>query len=172
MVKNSYVKDIALIAMLSAASVAGRIILEPLPNIQPTTVIVIVTTMALRLRYGLLTALLSVLLSNLFQGHGLWSIFQIAGWWTVAVVSYFYGKTRWRRNVWVSAVFAGFAGLIYGMVVSLNGLMFTKNIIAYYLAGLPFDLAHALGNFVIYLVLGGRILTVIDRSSEAYFQRK
>ena len=50
--------------------------------------------------------------------------------------------------------------------------MFTKNIIAYYLAGLPFDLAHALGNFVIYLVLGGRILTVIDRSSEAYFQRK
>ncbi|HHT36833.1 MAG TPA: ECF transporter S component [Firmicutes bacterium] len=172
MVAGNKVKELAIIAMLSAASVAGRVVMTPIPGLQPTTVIVMVTTMGLGLRQGLLVVLISTMVSNLQLGHGVWTLFQLLAWSVVAVISYFYGKSRWSNYLIISSVVAGFTGIIYGMIVSLNGLLFTKRIIAYYLAGLPHDITHAIGNFAIYFAIGGRLQRLLKSYSAAYFGRK
>lgn len=168
MVKSN-VRTIALVALLSAVSVAGRIALAAIPGFQPTTVIVIVTTMALGLKNGLLVVVVSTLLSNLNLGHGIWTFFQLFAWMTVALLSYFFGRSRFKKNIWISSAFAGLMGILYGMVVSLNGLLFTNRIVAYYLAGLPHDLIHAIGNVVIYFIIGERLLTLLEKFNSSYY---
>ncbi|HHX01427.1 MAG TPA: hypothetical protein GX739_02020 [Firmicutes bacterium] len=166
------VREQAVIALLSAASIAGRVVMEPIPGFQPTTVIVMVTTMALGLRQGVLVAIISTWISNLQLGHGIWTFFQMLSWSAVAFVSFYYGKTKWSRNLLVSAAAAGLLGIIYGMVVSLNGLLFTRRIIAYYLAGLSHDLTHAAGNVAMYVAFGDRLGKLLRKYSEAYFGQK
>ena len=77
MVDNNPVRTLALVAMLSAVSVVGRVALAAIPSVQPTTVIIIVTTMVLGLRNGIMVAILSTLLSNFQLGHGIWTFFQM-----------------------------------------------------------------------------------------------
>ncbi len=172
MVGKNSVRSIALVAMLSAASIAGRVIMTPIPGLQPVTLIVIVTTMALGLRHGLMVVFISTMVSNLQLGHGVWTLFQLGAWSLVAVLSYFYGRTPLRNNRLISAFFAGLTGIIYGMAVSLNGLLFTNRIIAYYLAGIPHDLTHALGNFAMYFVMGERFYQLLAKYSKTYFAKK
>ena len=50
MVTGSKVKELVLIAMLSAASVVGRIVMTPIPGLQPTTVIIMIAAMGLGFR--------------------------------------------------------------------------------------------------------------------------
>ncbi|NMB39558.1 MAG: ECF transporter S component [Firmicutes bacterium] len=171
MVKRSYVREIAIVALLSAASTAGRLALAAMPGVQPTTVIVIITTMSLGLKQGIFVVIISTLLSNVYLGHGPWTLFQILAWTVVAVISHFYGRSQFRENLFISSLFAGLTGIIYGMVVSIYGLQFHSNIIAYYLMGLPHDISHAIGNFVIYLVLGGRLHQLLNEFAQKYFCR-
>ena len=105
----------------------------------------------------MLVAIISTLLANLHLGHGPWTLFQMLAWTVVALFSYLFGRTSLKNNLFITALFAGFTGLIYGIVVSLQGLQFYSNIIAYYLMGLSHDLSHAMGNFAMYLVFGGRL---------------
>lgn len=152
------------VALLSATSVAGRIVLSSIPGVQPTTVIVIVTTMALGFKNGLLVVIVSTFLSNLVLGHGPWTLFQLFAWTIVACASYLYNRSAFSKNIIVGSVFAGLMGILYGMAVSLNGLLFTNRIIAYYLAGLSHDLSHAVGNIIIYVVMGDRLLKLLKKS--------
>lgn len=152
------------VALLSAASVVGRIALSSIPGFQPTTVIVIVTTMALGFKNGLLVVIVSTFLSNLVLGHGIWTFFQLFAWMVVACFSYLYGRSRWNKNIITGSVFAGAMGILYGAVVSLNGLLFTNRIIVYYLTGLPHDLSPSVGNIIIYFVMGERLLKLLKKS--------
>ena len=172
MVAGSKVKELVLIAMLSAASVVGRIVMTPIPGLQPTTVIIMIAAMGLGFRQGLMVALISTLVSNLPLGHGIWTLFQLLAWSAVALISYFFGKSRWSNNLLYSSLFAALTGLIYGIVVSLNALMFNLPILAYYLAGLPHDFNHAIGNFAIYLAVGDRLRRLLREFSAAYFAKK
>ncbi len=147
--------------MLSSLSVAGRIAMAPLPNIQPATFIIIMSTLCLGTSKGVLVAIVSTLASNLVLGHGPWTMFQLMGWVTVAVVT---GRIRNTRMSHVGmSVFAAIMGMVYGMVVSLNGLLYTNQIVLYYLAGLPYDISHAMGNLVIYLVCAPPLRRVFER---------
>jgi len=172
MVGRRQIREQAAIALLSAASIAGRIVLDPIPGMQPTTVIIMVTAMAMGLRQAVLIAVISTWISNLQLGHGVWTFFQMLGWSVVAAAGFFYGKTKWSQNLFVSAAVAGLMGILYGIVVSLNGLLFTRRIIAYYIAGLSHDLTHAAGNVAMYLFFGERLMKILRKYGEAYSERK
>lgn len=70
------IREQAVIALLSAASIAGRIVMEPIPGLQPATVIIMVTSMAMGLRQGVMVAIISTWISNLQLGHGIWTFFK------------------------------------------------------------------------------------------------
>jgi len=71
---------VALVAALAALAVAGRIALSPIPNVVPTTDIVLLSGYALGGAPGFAVGALAGLVSNFWLGQGPWTPWQMAGW--------------------------------------------------------------------------------------------
>ncbi|WP_077618643.1 ECF transporter S component [Bacillus sinesaloumensis] len=147
------VKNLTLLSMLIALSVVGRITFTFIPNVQPTTAIIIITSLFLGPIYGVLVAVLSSVLSNMVMGMGLWTIGQIVAWGLIGLISGSIRKYRDRIPVVILAIYAVFCGFLYGLIISIPLYLFSGKFLAYYIAGLPFDMSHAIGNGIFFLIL-------------------
>ncbi|WP_211274935.1 ECF transporter S component [Bacillus marinisedimentorum] len=159
-------RSIALLAMLTALAVVSRNAFAFLPNIQPTTDIILITTLLMGIRFGLTNAMLTVLLSNLTLGMGTWTISQLIAYAVVVLVTGVFIRPVFEKMpLWAMAIYAGAAGLLYGFIISLAQapIFGFDKLIPYYLAGLPFDLMHAGGNAVVYFVLGPILVPLLER---------
>ncbi|MFS0822909.1 ECF transporter S component [Bacillus sp. 1P02SD] len=150
---NLSVKNLTFLSMLIALSVVGRIMFTFLPNVQPTTAIIIIASLFLGPIYGVVVAVLSSVLSNLVMGMGLWTVGQIFAWGIIGLISGALRKYRDRIPVVVLVIYAVFCGFLYGLVISMPLYLFSGKFFAYYIAGLPFDMSHAIGNGVFFLIL-------------------
>ena len=85
------IRGIVISAALISVLVVSRVLLEPLPNIQPVTVGLLLIGATLGARRGIGIAILVTLLSNAFLGTGIWTLFQAFAWsfvaWTGAMAS-------------------------------------------------------------------------------------
>jgi energy-coupling factor transport system substrate-specific component len=71
-------KKIALMAILTAMCVSLRLFkIIPIPNVQPVTDILMIVTLNLSIGFGLTLAILTMVISNIYLGFGLWTIPQI-----------------------------------------------------------------------------------------------
>ena len=77
--------DVAIIAVLSAASIALRVAFAALPQVQPSTFIIIAAGVVYGPRAGFMVGALTALVSNFFLGHGLWTPFQMFAWGAAGV---------------------------------------------------------------------------------------
>ncbi len=73
---------LALVSALAALAVVGRIAFAPLPNVKPTTDIVLFAGLSLGGAPGFMVGAVAALVSNLFFGQGPWTPWQMAasGW--------------------------------------------------------------------------------------------
>lgn len=141
---NTY--KLTLLAILAALAVVGRILFSFLPNIQPVTSIIIISGIMLGPLSALLLATLVTLISNLVLGMGIWSLWQIISWGLIGILSGFLGKIFKPVPISLIIIFSIFSGYLYGFVVSLTTFQVTGKFWPYYIAGLPFDTNHAIGN--------------------------
>ena len=72
-------RTLALIATLAALAALGRIAFAPLPNVKPTTDIVLIAGFALGGAPGFVVGAIGALASNLFFGQGPWTPWQMVG---------------------------------------------------------------------------------------------
>jgi hypothetical protein len=72
------------LALIAVVGIVGRILLEPLPNISPVTVLILLAGAHYGVRHGVALATIIAVGSNLVLGHGLWTFYQAAGWSLVA----------------------------------------------------------------------------------------
>ena len=82
-------QGIAIIAVLVGINVISRVYLQFLPNIKPVTSIIILTVLVFGWRFGTIVAVLTVCVSNMILGWGIWSLGQIISWGFVATLTYF-----------------------------------------------------------------------------------
>ena len=141
-----------MLGILAIFGISGRILLEPLPNIQPVTVIVLLSG----IYYGAprafaLAGIIAMASNTLVLGHGPWTLFQVIGWGSVGLAGALLvdwllidGKLNLNR-VAVVAIASGFA---FDWIVSLSVLLKTdpSMLVPFLLNGLVFDLYHAAGN--------------------------
>ena len=71
---------LALVATLAALAALGRIAFAPLPNVKPTTDIVLLTGYALGGAPGFAVGAVAALASNVFFGQGPWTPWQMCAW--------------------------------------------------------------------------------------------
>src|SRR5450755_656935 len=71
---------VALVGTMAAFAALGRIAFAALPNIKPTTDIVLIAGYALGGAPGFAVGALAALTSNFFFGQGPWTPWQMAGW--------------------------------------------------------------------------------------------
>lgn len=72
---RAQIRQIALMAMLTAMCVVLRIFkVIPIPNVQPVTDILMIVTLTLGIGSGILLAALTMFISNIYLGFGIWTI--------------------------------------------------------------------------------------------------
>lgn len=148
---NTY--KITLLALLAALAVVGRSVFVFIPNVQPVTAIIIICGLILGPSAAVILAILTTFLSNMVLGMGIWSIWQIISWGLIGIISGLIGRFFKKVPLYFIILFAAFSGYFYGFVISLTTYQITGKFWPYYLAGLPFDTNHAIGNVVFIIVL-------------------
>lgn len=163
--EKTSVKRIALLAMLTAVTHVSRLAFQFLPNVQPVTAILLILTLTMSTKDALIVAVLSIVLSNITLGMGVWTFAQILSFAVVVICTVSLKPIQHRVPLILHIVFAGAMGYLYGFIISLVQAPFfgIQNFWVYYMSGLPFDTMHALGNAGFYAILWPILPPIIRR---------
>ena len=140
------------LVLVAVFGVSGRILLGPIPNVQPVTVLVLLTGAYFGAPRAIALAATIALASNvMLLGHGPWTLFQAVGWGAVGLVGALMSSriiVEGRVRVGLLAVIAAASGLAFNWFVSLSILLEAgpSMLVPYLLNGLGFDLYHVAGN--------------------------
>ncbi len=161
---------IAAVAALAALGVAGRLAFAPIPNVVATTDVALLAGYTLGTGPGFAVGALSGLVSNLWLGQGPWTPWQMAGWGMVGIGGAALAALSGRRlNRWGLAGVAAMAGFAYGalldlsVMVSFGGEQSLDRYLALSARGIPFNVAHAVGNAALMLAAGPAMVRMLDR---------
>src|SRR5918996_428900 len=101
---------------LAALAVVGRLAFAAIPNVKPTTDIVLFAGYALGAIPGFAVGAVTAIVSNIFLSHGPWTVWQMAGWGGVGVVGALLARALRGRepNRFALAGVCGLAGLAFG----------------------------------------------------------
>lgn len=158
---NTY--RLTFLALLATFAIIGRNAMAFLPNMQPVTAIIIITGLLLGISDAVLLTIIVVLVSNMYLGMGIWTISQIISWGTIGILSGMLKKLKKNIPLWLISIFGLFSGYFYGFVISLMMYQIAGRFWPYYIAGLPFDTYHAIGN-VIFITFLYPIISVLYKS--------
>jgi energy-coupling factor transport system substrate-specific component len=148
-------RTVAAVASLAALATLGRIAFAPLPNVKPTTDIVLIAGYTLGGPPGFAVGAVAALASNIVFGQGPWTPWQMLAWGMVGLLGV--------------ALICAAAGFGYGLILNFSTwVTFTgQHTLPQFLViegeAFPFDLAHAIGNFVFFLAFGSGLIRVLSR---------
>ena len=144
-------RDIALFGILGALTFGAKVAMSFLPNIEPTSLLVMVYVVVFG-RKALYPIYLYVALEILFYGIQLWNINYLYVWLILALGAWLLRKTQ-QPLAWalLSAVFGLFFGALCAPVYLFTGGPAVA--LSWWISGIPYDLFHCAGNFVMALVL-------------------
>ena len=145
------VREMVLFAVLGAMTFAAKYVMSFLPNIEPVSLMVMLFAVVFGWKW-IYPVYLYVVMEILFYGISLWNINYLYIWAVLAVAACF---LRNMRHPLAWAILSGTFGLLFGALCGIVdifiggfGYAVTK-----WVSGIPFDIAHCAGNFVIALVL-------------------
>ena len=159
---------LALVATLAALAAIGRIAFAPIPNVKPTTDIVLFAGFALGAAPGFMVGAVAALSSNFFFGQGPWTPWQMAGWGLVGLMGAGLARVAPRAGRVRLALACAFAGLLYGELLNTSLWVSysdhsTASWLAYVGRGVPFDVAHVVGNVAFCVAFGPAFVAALSR---------
>ncbi len=170
-------KELAMMASLATIAVAGRILFFAFPQVKPTAAIVFISGLALGKAPGFTIGLLSMFLSNFIFGQSVNTPFQMLGMGLVGFSGGFLvvEETKKMRRTWQVASLGGLVTLLlYGFVVDTGSALYflqfqqVSAVYAVYLAGIPFNLVHAVSTTMFLYFFYGLMGRQINRVKEKY----
>ena len=175
---------VALVGTLAAFAALGRIAFAALPNIKPTTDIVLISGYALGGGPGFAVGALAGLTSNFFFGQGPWTPWQMAAWGATGVLGAGLARLaalRPRRprgapresgqepiGRWPLAIVCCAAGFVFTVIQDVGDwVTYSAHSMAalgvYVGQGLGFDAVHAAGCLAFALAFGPALTRSIQR---------
>ena len=143
--------EIVLFGVLGALTFALQVVMAPLPNIEPVSLMVMLFAVVFGWK-GLYPTYVFVVMEILFYGIGGWAAYYLYIWLVLFVAAKLMAEMKHPLG-W--AILSGAFGLLFGALCAILdafvggiGYAVTK-----WASGIIFDLAHCGGNFVIALVL-------------------
>ncbi len=145
------ISETVLFGVLGALTFAAQVVMGFLPNIEPVSLFVILFTLVFGWK-ALYPVYVFVAMEILFYGFSIWNVYYLYVWGVLAVVTMLFRKMQEPLG-W--AILSGAFGLLFGALcaiaqVFIGGFSYAA---AWWISGIPFDLMHCGGNFVIALVL-------------------
>ncbi len=144
-------REMVLLAMLAALTFAMKVVMAPLPNIEPVSLMVMLIMVVFGWR-GLSAVYVYVAMEFLYYGFGIWNVYYLYVWLILAVLAWLLRKMESPLG-W--GLLSGVFGLAFGALCALADIFINGPAYALvkWVDGIPFDIAHCAGNFVIALVL-------------------
>ena len=143
--------EIALFGMLGALTFGAKVAMSALPNIEPVSLMVMLfaTVFGWKCLYPIY---LYVAMEVMLYGINLWNINYLYIWLILALCAL---AMRRVKSPWLWALLSGAFGMAFGLLcspvyIAIGGVSYA---IRWWLAGIVYDIPHAIGNFVIALVL-------------------
>lgn len=149
--KKLSIRDLVLMGLFSAILLGVQLGFAFLPNIELVSLLIILYTRHLQYR-ALPVIYVFVLLEGLVFGFGIWWVMYLYIW---AVL--FGLTTLFRKNTslvgW--AILSSGFGLLFGALGSIPYIFLSgpQAAFAWFVAGIPFDIAHGISNFLVCLAL-------------------
>lgn len=160
---------IALVGTLAAFAALGRIAFAAVPNVKPTTDIVLASGFALGGAPGFAVGAIAGLASNFFFGQGPWTPWQMAGWGATGLVGAGLAvATRRRIGRWPLALVCAAVGFAFTALQDVGDwVTYSDHSLAqlgvYVGRGIGFDGVHAVGCLVFALAFGPALIRSLRR---------
>lgn len=153
--------EAALFGVLGGLTFAMKLALAALPNIEPVSLMVMLFAVTFG-RRALYPLYVYVLLEVLVYGSGLWNIYYLYIW-LILVAGAWLLRRETHPLAW--ALLSGGFGLMFGLLcapvdAAIGGWGYAM---ARWASGIPFDLLHCAGNFVVALVLFTPLRHLMER---------
>ncbi len=160
--KSVTVRDLCFLSLAAALMFAVKMALSSLPNINLNALILILVTVFFGWK-ALYTVCVYVLLEGLMFGFGVWWVSYLIVWPLLVVLAM---AVRKNASPLLWAVFAGLFGLAFGPMMYVIFFTVTggwEGFLPMWIAGIPYDLVHAVSNFLTVLILFRPLEKVFSR---------
>lgn len=149
--KSLKVKDIAQIGMMIATIEVAKNALAFLPNVELVTLLFILYTLTFG-RKVLFVVPAFILLEGTIYGFGLWWVMYLYTWPLLVFITWLF---RRQESVLFWSVLSGVFGLMFGALCSIPYFIGGGGAagVAWWIAGIPYDILHCIANFLICLIL-------------------
>ena len=162
---------LTLTAALTAVLETAKISLNMIQNVELVSLLIIIFTKQFGWRITLSSVLIFIMIEMLWWGPGIWVISYFFVWPLLILLTTLVKKSE---SSWTYIILSACFGLAFGALCSVV-MLFTggfKAAFAWWIAGIPYDLIHCAGNFVIALVLYRPLSAAVKRvSSHFHFQK-
>lgn len=148
--------------LLASILLIGQVGMSFLPNIEPVSTLVILYTLTYK-KHTFYIIYVFVLLEGLLYGFGVWWVSYLYIWSILALITLLLQKTD-SAVFW--AIISGAFGLSFGALTAIPYLVSggLGAAYAYWINGIPYDILHCGGNFVLTFALYKPVLHILRRS--------
>jgi prenyltransferase/squalene oxidase-like repeat protein len=160
---------VALVATLAAFAALGRVAFAALPNVKPTTDIVLISGYALGSAPGFMVGALAGFTSNFFFGQGPWTPWQMAAWGAAGLIGAGLARVSGRRLGRATlALICGIVGFAFTAFQDVGDwINYSDHSLAqlgvYVGKGIGFDFIHAISCVAFALAFGPALARSIGR---------
>lgn len=168
------IRELVIIAVMTAFSILGRFVFSPIPGFKPVTAITIIAGIALGAESGFMVGSLTAIISNIFFGQGPWTPFQMFVWGLLGFISglIFYNKKN--PNRFVLSLMGLIGGCIYSLLmdiwttISIDGEFLISRYFVHVSSSVVFMLIYMISNVIFLLILAKPFTEKINRIKVKY----
>ena len=146
------VRDLVVFSALGTTMFLSRILMQWIPNVHFLALFIAAITLTYKVR-ALIPLYVYIMLDGVFAGFSMWWIPYLYIWLPLWLIFMLAGKIKLPQKIQVPLymVLCALHGLAFGTLYApaqalMFGLSF-QGMITWIIAGLPFDMIHAAGNF-------------------------
>lgn len=167
-------REIVILAILAAIAAVSRVPFAPLPSVQPTSFVIIITGLVFGAESGFIVGAVAAIVSNIFLGQGPWTPWQMYAWGMIGMTAGLFRNTWWMKKMWGKLIFGFIWGYLFGWFMNLWIIVgaienFTwEFFISIYVASIYFDLAHGLSNVFFLLIFSSSWIRILNRFKRKY----
>lgn len=174
--KKLRTREIVLMAVMCSLCIISRAVFYMLPEFKPLTALVILSGVSLGSETGFIIGACSMLVSNMIFGQGPWTPWQMTAMGLIGFLSGILSEYEiLKKNKILFSIYGSLAALlIYGGIMNpaaaiMSGVELNKGtLLAYFAAGFPLDLIHAVSTAIFIFAGFEPILRILERVKLKY----
>lgn len=156
------VRELTILSLSTSLLFVLQAALGFLPNIEITSLLIIIFTLVCRFK-TLYIIYTFALLEGLFYGFGTWWLMYLYIWTILFAVVYLLRK---NESILLWAIISSLFGFSFGFLCAIPYLFIggAGAMLTWWIAGIPYDIVHGIGNFFIALLLFKPLYFLIRRT--------